>query len=429
MPKRPPIRVFHVITRMDMGGSAQNTLLTCRGLADRYAVTLAFGPTAESRMTEAERAQVEAGLDDARRHGVRTLLIPSLVRPIDPVQDALALMEIYRWIRRLAPDIVHTHTSKAGLLGRLAARLARVPKVVHTAHGHVFYGHFGRLLTRLFLVIERLADRITDRQVALTRGEGADDLRLKVTRPEKLVTIHSGVDVARFAAAGEENRAARSDFGLPEAVPIVGFVGWLIPVKGPEVLLDAMGGVWANHPSAVLAYVGKGEMETELRQRVRDEGLPDRVCFLGWRNDVARVLPLFDLLVLPSRNEGMGRVLVEAMAAGLPVVASRVGGVPDLVAHGVNGLLVPPGEPPALAAAIGRILGHPDLARRMGESGRRRASRFSLETMVEKIDALYQELIPIGPYGAFAHAGARPECGSGGSDDGPASKPAAVSGG
>lgn len=395
MAKRPPpVHVFHLITRMDMGGSAQNTLLTCRGLADRYAVTLAFGPTGESGMTEAERARVAAGLDDARRLGVRTLLIPSLVRRIDPLMDLRALADIHRWIRRLAPDIVHTHTSKAGLLGRLAARLAGVPQVVHTAHGHVFYGHFGRLLTRLFLVIERLADRITDRQVALTRGEGEDDLRLKVTRPGKLVTIHSGVDVARFAAAGEENRAARSDFRLPEGVPIVGFVGWLIPVKGPEVLLDAMDRVWANHPSAVIAYVGKGEMEEELRARVRREGLEGRVRFLGWREDVECLLPLFDILALPSRNEGMGRVLVEAMAAGLPVVASRVGGVPDLVADGENGFLVPPDDPPALAAAVDAILSDPALARRMGAEGRRRCGRFGVEAMIAKIDALYRDLVP-----------------------------------
>jgi glycosyltransferase involved in cell wall biosynthesis len=172
----------------------------------------------------------------------------------------------------------------------------------------------------------------------------------------------------------------------------VGFIGWLLPIKGPMYLLNAMKEVWQKHNDVSLVFIGKGDLDVELRTEALKINANGRVKFLGWRNDIEQVLPLFDILVLPSLNEGMGRVLVEAMAAGKPIVASKVGGIPDLVKHDHNGLLVPPGNEKALAASIKQLINDPRKAKMMGQRGRELCTQFSLEAMLEKVDKLYCEL-------------------------------------
>ncbi len=385
--------VMHIITRMDMGGSAQNTLLTCLGMDRRkFRTILVFGPSTESGMTENERADVDYWLNRARSEGVRVIMMPSLMRRIDPVKDAKAVYGLYRLIKTEKPDIVHTHTSKAGIVGRWAAWLAGVPAVVHTPHGHVFFGHFGKKASRLFLLIEKITAVVSHRIVALTEGEKADYDRLALTAAEKLVTIHSGVDTRRFGRNTVDAGKKKMTLGLPSNALIVGFVGWLLPIKGPMVLLEAMASVWRTHPEIRLVYVGKGDLEADLRRRAKELGRAESVFFFGWREDVAEILHVFDVVVLPSRNEGMGRVLVEAMAASRPVIGSHVGGIPDLIADGENGILFPPEDAAALSAAIQRLAGDEALRGRMGRNGRARAERFDLAHMIARIESLYDEL-------------------------------------
>lgn len=379
-----------------MGGSAQNTLHTCIGLSNKYETILVHGLSKESRMTELERAEVGRLIQVAERKGVRFFPLASLIRAIEPLNDLISLWSLFRIIRKEKPDLVHTHSSKAGLLGRLAAWLNRVPVVVHTAHGHVFYGHFGRVLSRAFIVVERLAARITDRMIALTEGERNDYLRYGVSKPEKTVTIHSGVNVDRFSrrdAVSSDKPALTNGLGLDPDRLVVGTVGWLLPIKGPMILLKAMLRVWKVRPDIQLVFVGKGDLEDLLKREAEYRRVDGQVHFLGWRDDIEAVLPVFDLFVLPSLNEGMGRVLVEAMAAGKPIVASNTGGIPDLVVHGKNGLLVAPGDPEELAGAIQYLIDHPQRTKDMGDYGREFCKRFSLGAMLEKIDLLYQGLI------------------------------------
>ena len=410
---------MHIITRLDMGGSAQNTLLTCRELGGRYETLLVHGLARESGMTAAEAQAVAARTQAAAERGVRFIRMSSLVRRISPLRDITAFAVLLWHIRRLKPDIVHTHTSKAGILGRLAARLAGVPHIVHTPHGHVFYGHFGRPAATLFLTVERRFARFTEKIVALTAHERRDYLDLKVGRPPDLLTIPSGVDLDPFEVDLSDPAAKKASLGLNPARRLVGFAGWLLPIKGPMHLLNAMSAVWENHPDATLVFVGKGAMEAELRRKVDRLGLNGRVKFLGWRNDLHEIMPLFDVFVLPSLNEGMGRVLVEAMAAGRPIVASRVGGIPDLVHHGVNGLLAPPRDEMKLAESIARLLSHPEEARRMGALGRLKCREFSLNRMISKLDTLYRSLLAgpapllaqaamVGPAGSAVRASSRP---------------------
>lgn len=382
-------KILHIITRLDRGGSAENTWLTCHELAKKYELILVHGLSRESRMTDWENQSVHGRIKIAEKRGVKVISVPSLVRSIDPFQDLRALYALWRWIVRAKPHMVHTHTSKAGILGRLAAKMAGVPCIVHTPHGHVFYGHFGPLASKLFLAIERLMATITDRMVALTEAEKNDYIAFSVCNPQKLVTIHSGVETREYINARPNVTEKRRSLGLNPERLVVGTVGWLLPIKGPMYLLKAMEGLWQNYPDTELVYVGKGDLEKELRQEALRLGVSDRVAFPGWRDDIPEIMQCLDVFVLPSLNEGMGRVLVEAMAAGKPVVASGVGGILDLVKDGLNGFLVEPGNPGALCDAIRKLLSDKRLRDEMGRQGRDMAQDFTVGKMIKKIDALY----------------------------------------
>ena len=388
-------KIIHIITRLDMGGSAQNTLLTCLGLSEKkYKVILAGGLSLESKMTELEQRAVDRQIEKAKEGGVRVIPIASLVRKIDPINDIKAFLSILLLIIREKPFFIHTHSSKAGILGRLAAKICCVPIIIHTPHGHVFFGHFGPFVSKVYLLIEKFFTLFTDRVVALTEGERKDYIELSVAKPEKIVTIHSGVEIDRFKDSQVNIEKKKKSLGLNLQSLVVGTVGWLLPIKGPMILLKAMDRVWQKYPDVQLVYVGKGELQETLHTQALQRGLSDRVKFLGWRDDVHEIMPVFDLFVLPSLNEGMGRVLVEAMAAGKPVVASKVGGIPDLVKDGKNGLLVEPGDIYGLSFAIQELLINKKIRDEMGEKGKNMAQSFSVEKMIEKINDLYYMLIP-----------------------------------
>jgi glycosyltransferase involved in cell wall biosynthesis len=228
--------------------------------------------------------------------------------------------------------------------------------------------------------------------VALTEGEIRDYTDLDVYPRKKLVKIHSGVDIEKFKQVSNAAVEKKHSLGLDQNGLVVGFIGWLLPIKGPMHLLNAMENVWRDHEDVVLVFIGKGDLDVDLRTAALKTSANGRVNFLGWRNDIDEIMPIFDIFVLPSLNEGMGRVLVEAMAAGKPIVASNVGGIPDLVQHDYNGLLVPPGDEKALAASIKQLINDPQKAKSMGQRGREHCYQFSIESMIEKIDQLYCDL-------------------------------------
>ncbi|MBW2440112.1 MAG: glycosyltransferase family 4 protein [Deltaproteobacteria bacterium] len=386
-------KILHIITRLDMGGSAQNTLQTCKRLSGKYETILVHGPSHESRMTDLEKRIIEDDVKAVRAQGVKVIALPTMVRSIRPLKDLRALLSLVWLIFKEKPDIVHTHSSKAGILGRLAAKLAGVPHIIHTPHGHVFYGHFGIIASKIFLWVETIFSKFTDRMVALTDGEKNDYIKLSVCPPQKLFKIHSGVDLKQYMHSNGNRVEKKRSLGLDQNSTVIGFVGWLLPIKGPAYLLKAMAHIWPEHPTASLVMVGKGELDVDLRAQALKINANGRIKFLGWREDIHEILPVFDLLVLPSLNEGMGRVLVEAMAAGKPVVASEVGGIPDLVKHGETGYLVRPADERALANGIKKLLNDPESARQMGQRGKEYCRQFSLEAMIQKLDDLYSELI------------------------------------
>jgi glycosyltransferase involved in cell wall biosynthesis len=404
---REPIRVLHVITRMVKGGAQENTLANVTGLS---------GGGWESSLATGPALGPEGSLEpECLAEGVRMLRIPELVRELSPAKDLLALRRLTTLCRKERPHIVHTHTSKAGILGRIAARRAGVPVVVHTPHGHVFHSYEGALKTRLFVEAERRCGGMADRLVALTENERREHLELGIGKAQDWRVIHSGIDFRPFETSRGERESVRRELGIPAGAVVLGTVGRLVPIKGQRYLIEALRRLGADHPDLHLVIVGDGELRSELVSQALECGLQvvshlkdapgspsgaavrpgcPVVHFLGLRRDVPRLMACLDLFVLPSLNEGMGRVLVEAMAVELPCVASRVSGIPDVVAEGRTGWLVPPKDSGALAAALAAALRDPARTRAMGVRAREHVlPDFSVGRMLEQLEAVYRELL------------------------------------
>lgn len=377
-------KVLLVITRMSMGGAPRHVLSLASGLdGERYQVWIATG---------AEDRGEGSLLEEARSSGVRLVLVPGLRRELSPSDDLKALIWMYRFMTSERFHIVHTHTSKAGILGRLAGRLAGVPVSVHTFHGNIFEGFFGSFASSLFLLLERAMAKLTDRFVAVSRQNLSYFVRRGIAPRGKFRLIYNGVDPGRFS--GTDKLAAKEALGLPQG-PVVGTVAALVPVKGLEYFLEAARSVSSEVPRTAFVIAGGGVLEETLRKMAKDLGLDVR--FLGPRKDVPLVLSALDVFVLPSLSEGMGLSIMEAMAAGLPVVATEVGGVPELVVDGSTGILVPPKDPDALAEAILECIREKGRAEEMGRRGRERVrASFPLSRMIREHEALYEELLEEG---------------------------------
>ncbi|NOR21145.1 MAG: glycosyltransferase [Candidatus Aminicenantes bacterium] len=389
------IKVLHIITRFDKGGSAQNTYLSLLGLRKKnYQLSLVSGLSLESEMKHEEIKAKEKDIQILESEGIEYIQCPFLLRRINIIKDLKAFFDIWRIIKKYNPIIVHTHSSKAGLMGRLAAKLAGAPIIVHTPHGHVFFGYFGPFKTKLFIIFEKLASRITDKIVALTNREKKDHILFKIAEEDKFSVIYSGIELNILKeSSSEEKQNLKKELGIPENSLIVGTAGRLVPVKGPEFLVKASKYIISKYPDTYFMFTGDGPLEQDLKRKALEMGISDNIIFLGWRDDLVKIISIYDIFVLPSLNEGMGRVLVEAMALGKSIVASNVGGIPDLVIHGKNGFLVPPKNPKQLAKYIQVLLEDKDKREKMGLAGKEMAYNFTSERMVEKIANLYKKLL------------------------------------
>ncbi|MBI4552246.1 MAG: glycosyltransferase family 4 protein [Candidatus Latescibacteria bacterium] len=379
------VKVVHLITRLDRGGSAEVVLqLAARLDRDRYDVEVVSGRTIDPVCDLAHYT---------RTTGVPITMLPRLRREVAPADDPIACVQVYRYLRRSRPDLVHTHSSKAGIVGRLAARAAGTPVIVHAPHGHVFYGYFGRLATHAFILAERLTARWTDRIITLTELEKQDHLRVRIGRPEQFVPIPCGIDLSRFSAAEQEGRTLREGLQLRPGELLVLWAGRLVPIKGCDAFLRACTIVVRQHDTARFVIVGDGPLAESLRKMASRLGLDDRVRFVGYRSDIPAWMWAADVFVLSSLNEGLGRVLLEAMACQTPIVATDVGGVSEIVQTGETGLLVPPADPERLAEGILTLLRETERARAMGERGYQRALGFDLRVMVDRTAAVYESLL------------------------------------
>lgn len=372
-----------MITRLNVGGPAiQAVLLSARLDPDRFESLLVAGTGSAT-----EGDMIELGRLDAPPALRR---IPTLGREISLLDDVRALGSLIRLMREFKPDIVHTHLAKAGTLGRVAARIAGVPVVIHTYHGTVFHGYFGSLRSRLFLGIERAVARLTTRLVAITAGQRRDLIALGIGSEAKVVEIPLGLELAPFVDA-PSRAEARTLLGLTFDEPVVAIIARLVPIKDVGLFLQAL----ARLSSAATGIVvGDGEERASLEAQAAGLGIASRCRFLGWQRDVRSVYAAADVVALSSRNEGSPVSIIEAMAAGRAVVCTDVGGVSDVVTTGVSGILVPYGDAEALALAIDRLLADPAARERLGNEARRAVyPRYDVSRLVTDITALYASLV------------------------------------
>jgi glycosyltransferase involved in cell wall biosynthesis len=367
--------VVRIIDRLNVGGPALHAVLTARGLT-RYRTILVIGSV------EPNEADMGYLLENSN---VEHVVIPSLGRELRPGQDRRTFTELYDLLKRIKPDVVHTHKAKAGALGRAAAVAAGVPVRVHTYHGHVFHGYFGPLKTRLFLAIERTLARVTQKLIALSHGL-ADELSRKysIAPRSKFEVVPLGLDLQPFFASQQYSGTLRRMIGAADDDELIAIVGRMVPVKDHRTFVEAARRL--NRKQARFVFIGGGELEQEVRAQA--QGL--RCDFLGWQRDVHRLYPDLSALVLSSVNEGTPVALIEAMTVGIPVAATRVGGVADVLRG--RGEMAPPSDPTALAAAIERALS--PASRERAQSIRTQVlAEFGAERLCNDLADLYDGLL------------------------------------
>ena len=372
------VRVLRIIARMNVGGPAWQSSVLTRGLA---------GHGYETRLLAGRVDKGEADFVALRDPDLPVVDIEGLGRSVRIGGDLRAFVSICREIRRFRPHIVHTHTAKAGVLGRLAAFVNRVPVRVHTFHGHVLHGYFSPPVSRLVRLVERVLARGTTALVAVGERVRDELVEAGIGQRDRFTAIAPGVE----EPPAIDREIARQLLGLPLEVPVVLFVGRLTAIKRPDRLVEAFGMVLERIPEAVLAVAGEGELLKEVRRSV--ERLGDSVRLLGWQSDVGRLYAAADLVVISSDNEGMPMTLIEAAMAGVPGVTTDVGSASEVVVHGSTGLVVAP-DARDLADAIIVLLVDDDRRSDMGRAAAEQAIvRFGAARLVADHVALYRRII------------------------------------
>lgn len=388
-PLDAPVKVMRVIARLNMGGPALHVAYLTEGLQQRgYDTTLVVGSVGRD---EASMDHLLAGT------GVEPVVVGSLQREIQPLADIMAIVRLRRLIRQSRPDILHTHTAKAGTLARVAALLAgdaRPLIVVHTFHGHVLKGYFDPPRTALFRSLEHALARMTDILVAVGPQVRDDLVALKVAPREKFAVIRLGIDLSERLGASESADELRRSMGLAPERFVVGWVGRMTEIKRAVDVVEIVARLRARGVDAAMCLVGDGPDRFAVETRANELGLASSSLFLGYQRDVGPYYRAFDALVLPSANEGTPVSVIESLASGTPVVAFDVGGVSDVVREGVDGFLVPPGDVDAAAERLYRLATDPELRRTMGAAGPAHVTaRYAVSRLVEEVDSLYRRLL------------------------------------
>ncbi|MCU0435292.1 MAG: glycosyltransferase [Bacteroidia bacterium] len=390
-------RVFRLINRFNLGGPTYNVAYLSRYLAPEFETLLAGGEKDESEGSSEYMV---------RQLGLEPIIIPRMRRPINFRDDRAAYQHIKKLIKEFKPDIVHTHASKAGTLGRLAAASCKVPVVVHTFHGHVFHSYFGRTQTEVYKRIERYLARRSTAIVAISDKQKEElALEHRICPPEKITVVPLGFDLSRFDDAGGLMRAAfRNEWKLRSDEVAIVILGRLVPVKNHELFLNALKQVMNLRKQPVRAFiVGDGELRSTLEQLTRQMGFsiatsphdaPADVTFTSWIRDAERVLAGADVVCLSSWNEGTPVSLIEAQAAGKPVVSTRVGGVENVVDENRTGFLSPTGDSETFAAHLLRLVNDTGLRHEMGSHGKPHVmERYHYTRLVNDMAALYRRLL------------------------------------
>jgi len=380
--KLSKIKVLHIHTRAVIGGSGTNTLLTMLGMPkDKYQSELACG--SEGPLVE-----------EAKENSLVLNWVPHLKNEINIFYDLLALFELVSLITKRGYQIVHTHNSKAGILGRIAARICRVPVVIHTQHSCVFkYGTLNYFQKKFYYFLEKISAKFTDKIIYISKPLRQEFLNAKIGSEKKSVTIYSGIEIEKFRIDIDILKK-KSQLGLKNNDFIVGIVSRLEPGKGNEFIIKSIPEIIQKISNIKFIFVGNGPLKANLETLSKSLGVREKVMFLGLRDDVPELLQIFDIACLASLYEGMGRVILEAEAAGRPVVATKVGGIIDIVAEDKTAILVAPRDVGALAFAIIKLIDDEHLRKNMSSAAEEFVDyRFSSEKMVQDIILVYEELL------------------------------------
>ncbi len=381
------IRVARITSRLNIGGPTWHVVNLNAGL-DRsvFESILITGPPRPG----------EGSLDQyVEEQGIKPITIPGIVPEASiGLRDLKAINRLRRLFREFRPHIVHTHTMKAGFVGRIAARMSGVPIIVHTYHGHVLTGYFGSAKSLLLQRLERLLSSATSELVAVSEQVRQDLVRLGVARSDRITVIPLGLSLDQFFSIQDKTGIFRREFGLSSEVPVVAIVGRIAPIKNHSLFLKAAALLNRTQPAVHFVVVGDGELRPALEAESRRMGLDSNITFTGWRHDLASIYSDIDVLVVSSDNEGTPVSAIEAMAASRPVVGTTVGGMPDLIETGRTGLLVPKGDEQSLADAVRRIIDNPELGRQVGLEARRDVSaRYTAKRLVADVETLYANLL------------------------------------
>ena len=376
--------ICHVITKLELGGAQEVAMRVVSSLdRRRFRPVLIAGPG--GLLTEEAHAL----------EGVELRLIPSLVREIHPVQDLRALWDLVAMFRRLRPKIVHTHSSKAGILGRLAAWLAGVPCILHTIHGYGVTPAQPLWLQRMVIGLEWMVGRVTTHWIAVSQADRRQGLEWELFSASKVSVIRPGVDPTAFAARIEpaERDRLRASLGVGPEQLLVGTVSCLKPQKSPEDFIRVAALVCQRMPAAKCVLVGDGALRPQIEAMIQAQGLQERVTLLGWRRDVASLLKAFDVFVLTSQWEGLPCAILEARASRIPIVATRVGGSAEAIIEGIQGTLCPAGDVRALAGRICQILGDERLRADLRNGTQELPEEFTIQETVKQHHSLYTYLL------------------------------------
>lgn len=378
------VKVLHVITMLELGGAQRNTLDTCT-LLDRARFEVALACADEGELLPEAR-----GLPD-----VRLFELPSLVREVRPLGDLRAVRALGRIIRDFEPTIVHTHSSKAGIVGRWAAHAQGVPVIVHSIHGYGFGAHQPAPVHAAFLGVERLAARWTTHFIAVSQENLDQGVNLGLFEREQVTLIRSGIDLDAFRQPSGGDRV-RAELGIPATAPLVVQVSCFKPQKAPERFVALAAALAPRFPEAHFLLVGDGELRVRLEALTQEAGLAGRLHLPGWRRDVPAVLDAATVVTLTSRFEGLPRAVVEALAARRPVVAMSVDGVREVLRDGLNGVAVAPGDVLAMIEHVGGLLADPRRRAELAAHAGDRLEEFDRATMVRQQEELYGRLVATG---------------------------------
>jgi glycosyltransferase involved in cell wall biosynthesis len=380
----PSAKIVNIISRLNIGGISPFVVPLTQHLNQLgHSATLVAGSVSAR---EGDMSYL------AEQAGISITSIPSLGREISPRHDLATVGQLYRYLRQERPQVVHTHTAKAGFVGRLAAKLAGVPLIFHTYHGHVFSGYFGQRKTQVYIMLERLAGGISTQVVTVSSSLQRDLGEVyRIVPPSKIAVVLPGYELDHLAgvARGQAGNF-RAQHNIPAQAPLVAIVGRLVPIKNHDLFLRAMALVHAALPNAIFAIVGDGELREAAQQQAAGLGLANNVRFTGWQSDLPAIYSALDCLVLSSKNEGLPSAIIEALVTGVPVVATAVGGVTDMLADDL-GCLTPPNNAEALANGTLEALRNPQVAAAAAANRARAFNLYNMRASAQRLVDYYQQ--------------------------------------